>query len=213
MVDVVQQLEAVGADALAELDAPLRPVAHVILVVHPAVQQLHAHRDAQLLGQRHDALQAHRAIIQALGVAHSVPVAREADQIGETRLRRRLEVRLVGRHQRVMVLEPVPGLRDGAHGNVAHLGRGIAHHRADQPMFLQRGKILRLEQLHRLQAHARRRGAQLVQGHLVEAPLADRLLDPALPLAGLLIGGGGVDQAQGGGEGGAGAQLRERRAA
>ena len=45
VVDVVEQLESLRADALAKLHAPGGMVAHVISVVHLAVEQLHADGD------------------------------------------------------------------------------------------------------------------------------------------------------------------------
>ena len=50
---------------LHQLDAPLRVVAHVVLVIDLAVEQLHADRDLLLLRVADDALQALGAILQA----------------------------------------------------------------------------------------------------------------------------------------------------
>lgn len=48
--DVIEELEALGADAPAQLDTP-RGVVALIVLVHPlAVEQLHAERDLFLLG-------------------------------------------------------------------------------------------------------------------------------------------------------------------
>ena len=58
VIDVVEQLEPLGADAAADLDAPGGVVALVVLVVHLAVEQLHDHVDLLLFGQLHQPLQA-----------------------------------------------------------------------------------------------------------------------------------------------------------
>ena len=66
MEDVVEQLEPLRADALADLDAPGGVVAHVILVAALAVEQFQDDGDLVLLGDRHEPLQALDAVLQAL---------------------------------------------------------------------------------------------------------------------------------------------------
>ena len=57
VVDVVEQLEPRRADFLHELDAPGRVIAHVVVVIHLAVEKLHADGDLFLLREADNPLQ------------------------------------------------------------------------------------------------------------------------------------------------------------
>ena len=74
-------------------------------------------------------------------------------------------------HNLVMVLHAVEPAADAA--------RHAADHGAQEVVFLERRKILHLQQLNRLQAHFFGRLAKVVQRDLVVAPSADRLMDAA----------------------------------
>ncbi len=136
VIDVVEQLEPVRADRLAKLDAPLRVVAHVVLVVHPAVQQFHADRYPALLGQRQDPLQADRAVFQPLFIIQPVAVAREANQILQAGIRGLIDALLVDLDQSVVVFHAIKGLWNAPDLHaLRRLARRIAHHRAIQIVF------------------------------------------------------------------------------
>jgi hypothetical protein len=79
MVNVVEQLEALRADAAAKFDAPGGAVAHIIGVVHARVQQLHHEGHTMFLGGGHEAAQAGCAVLQPLLVVEALAVTREAD--------------------------------------------------------------------------------------------------------------------------------------
>ena len=75
VVDIVEQLEVFGADAFDQLDTPASVVAHVILVIHLAVEQFHADGDFVLFGQRHQSFEADDADVQPLFVRHLSAIA------------------------------------------------------------------------------------------------------------------------------------------
>ena len=98
VINVVEQLEPLGADALHQLRAPRDMIALVILVVALAVQQFHAQRHLQFFRQRQKPFQAKGAILQALRIVEAGAVARETNQTLEARVRRFLQALFVGRH-------------------------------------------------------------------------------------------------------------------
>ena len=65
MVDVVKKFEMVGTNFFAQLDAPSGVVAHVIGVVHSAVQQLHIDNDVFLFCNADNLLECCGTILQA----------------------------------------------------------------------------------------------------------------------------------------------------
>jgi hypothetical protein len=86
VVDVVKQFEVFGADAFDQLDSPFGVVSHVILVVHLAVEQLHADDDFVLFGHWHQAFQTDGTVFQTLLVRHAAAVSRKADIILQSRI-------------------------------------------------------------------------------------------------------------------------------
>ena len=79
VVDIIQQLEVVRPHTLAEVRAPGGMIAHVILVIHLAVEQFHDHGYTVLLGAGHQPLQPHGTVGRALLVAHTPAITRETD--------------------------------------------------------------------------------------------------------------------------------------
>ena len=174
VVDVVKQLEFVRADRLAKLDAPLGVVAHVVLVVYPAVQELHADRDAVLLRQRHDPLQSNRAILQTLLVIHAVAIAREANQVLQPGVGGLLDALLVDLEKGVVVLQTIEGLANAADLHaLRRLARRIAHHRAVHVVFADRRELIGIQQLDGLQSEFLSLTAERIEIDLLVAPLAD----------------------------------------
>ena len=144
VVDVVEQLEVARPDALHQLDAPGRVVAHVVLVVDLAVEQLHLEDDAGLLRRGHDLLEGLDAVLHAGLAVDAAGVARETDDVLPALLGRGLDRR-------------VDRLNAGAvEFRVAQaVGQGVrAGHGADQAEPLERGEILGLHQVDPDQAHA-----------------------------------------------------------
>ena len=56
-------------------------------MINLAIEQLHADRHAELLRQRRNALEARRAVLDALRVWKAIPIARKHDHIGQARRR------------------------------------------------------------------------------------------------------------------------------
>gem|GEM_PF-5440777 len=180
VVNVVEQLEPLGADALYQFRAPRHMVALVILVIALAVQQFHAQRHLQFFRQRQNAFQADGAILQALRIVEAGAVAGETNQPLVTRVRRFLEPLLVGWRQFVVMLDAVPRLANAAE-TVNHR---IGNHRADEAIFLDRLKFGLIEQVNRDEAHFLAGGAKIVQFDFAVAPAARAVVDVALELGG-----------------------------
>ena len=184
VVNVVQQPEPLRVDRLAKLHAPVGAVAHVILVVHAAVEQLHHDVHLVLLGNGEDTLQAGGAILQACLVVHAGAVAGETDQVFQAGVGHLLDSLLVNLHQCVVVLKPVERPADAAYARFAILQRagGEADDRAAQTVLAHGREVRRVEQFDRLHPEAGRLGRELVQPDATVAPLADRVADIALEL-------------------------------
>jgi len=84
MVNVVEQLESRGTHLLNQPYTPCRAIAHVIFVIHLAIEQFHANVDALFLCQADDASQTDCAVLQALFVGHAVAIARKADDVWDS---------------------------------------------------------------------------------------------------------------------------------
>ena len=184
VVNVVQQPEPLRVDRLAKLHAPVGAVAHVILVVHAAVEQLHHDVHLVLLGNGEDTLQAGGAILQACLVVHAGAVAGETDQVFQAGVGHLLDSLLVNLNQCVVVLKPVERPADAAYARFAILQRagGEADDRAAQTVLAHGREVRRVKQFDRLHAEAGRLGRELVQPDATVAPLADRVADIALEL-------------------------------
>ena len=106
MVNIIQQLEVGRADTTAQLDAPNRMIALVILMPY-AIEKLHRQHDIVLLCQRHQALQALRTVFPSLQVGQAVAASGETDQIGQSSFGHHRNHFLVAGNQFVMQLRIV----------------------------------------------------------------------------------------------------------
>ena len=204
VVDVVEQLEVARADPLDQLDAPGRVVAHVVLVVDLAVEQLHLEDHAGLLRRGDDLPEGLDAVLHPGLAVDAAAVAREADDVLPALLGRGLD-RRVDRLQRGVV----------ELGVAEAVGQRMrAGHRADQAVLLERREVGGREQVDADQAHPLRRGAEVVQRDLAVAPAADRLLEPSLGrgLARLLAGRGRGQAPRGAGGRQRGGRSQDRSA-
>ena len=174
VVDVVEQLEVLRADPLAQFDTPYSVVAHVVRVVDLAVEQFHHGEDLVFLADRHDALEADRALVESLLVWHPGAVAGKADDVPEPRCRHFRRRVLEEGDDLVVILQTVQPGRDPA-GNAAD-------HRADEVVLLQRVEVLHLEQLDGREPHRLALAAQVLETDFRITPFADRLANAALEL-------------------------------
>ena len=84
VIDVVEQFDALGRPTSSQTcDAPGGVVAHVVLVVALAVEELHADGDAVVFGDGFDSLEADDGVAGALFVGHAFAVAGEGDDVGD----------------------------------------------------------------------------------------------------------------------------------
>ena len=207
VIDVVEELRPRRTDALDHLDAPLGRIAHVVPVVD-RVQQLQADRHFLPLGVTGDLLHADHAVFESLLVVQALAIARERHDIRKSGVGRGVEEVFglgdVARHREcastafangrrggvdalaqrgqalVVILQPVQSLGDAVAGG----------HGADQAVLLQRGPLLGRGQFDRPEPHFRAGRSELIEVHfgflqiVAIAPVADRLLDPALEFGG-----------------------------
>ncbi len=147
-------------------------------MIHFAVQQLQAQRDALILSHRRQLTQANRTVFLGFFVGHSTPVAGHHDYIGRLGRRGPFDI-LPGLADQLLVIL----LAVETHGDRHRTRR----HGGYQPILLHCRPIRMIEQIDALQSHANGILAQIVQAHLVVAPAAHRLLYPAIALAARLI--------------------------
>ena len=172
VIDVVEQLESLRADTLAQLDAPRGLIALVVGVIDAAVEEFHDRQHVVLFADGHHALEADRAILKALLVGLALPVAGETDDVFEAGLGDLRRSLLVEGDKLVMVFQPVESAGDAA----GH----AADHCAEEAVFLERRKVLHFQQFDGLQAHFLPGDAEVLERNLRVTPFADGMVDVAL---------------------------------
>ena len=86
MVDVVQQLDVRRVHGLHHLHSPGGVVAHVVFMIHLAVEQFQADDNAVVLGNLLDPIESHDRILGTLFVRHAGAVSGERDHVRHSRL-------------------------------------------------------------------------------------------------------------------------------
>ena len=81
VVDVVQELHVRRIHLLHHLHTPGGVIAHVILVIHLAIQQFHADGDAVILGNFLDSIQSNDGILRPLLIGETGAITGERDHI------------------------------------------------------------------------------------------------------------------------------------
>lgn len=174
VINIVEQLDTRRVHALAYIDAPGGVIAHVILVIHFAVEKLHANGDAPILRVRFDAIQKSDAVIGAFRIGHAPAVAGKSDQIGDSRGRAFIDGCMRGLFQTVMIFLAIERVRDCAAG----AGR---IHGGDQTVFLEGRPIGGADQIEALATQAGGLPAHVFEGHVGRKnTLGHALLEPAL---------------------------------
>src|SRR5690242_6101779 len=79
VIDVVEQLDARRVYGLDDLNAPRGVIAHVVVMVDLAVEELEADGDAVILGDFLDAVETGDGVFSALFVGHASAVAGKSD--------------------------------------------------------------------------------------------------------------------------------------
>src|SRR5687768_4674620 len=103
VIDVVEKLEALGVELLRERHAPRRAIALVVAMIHLRVEKLHADGHTVLLRRGHELAEPARTAGESLLVAHSISIARETDQVRNSRRGREWNGTLVRGHERRMI--------------------------------------------------------------------------------------------------------------
>ena len=138
VIDVVQQLEIIRADLLAEFHAPGRVVALIVLVIDLGVQQFHHDDDLVLLSHRHQALNAFGAILNALLVWQAGAIAREADDVLQSGSGGLGDQVLIRGNELVVILDAVESFGDASNS----IDHRIRRQGAGQALLLSGGPIV-----------------------------------------------------------------------
>ena len=149
-------------------------VAHIVFVVHLAVEQLHANGDAVIFSDLFHAIRSDDRVAGAFLIGHTLPVSRKSNHVRHSRLCSQRDVFSECCLNHGMVLYPVQAVRDVASARISHT--------ADQAIPARHLILLRLEQIDGLQADPGRISAKFVQRYLRIAPFADRLVNTPLAL-------------------------------
>jgi len=168
VVNVLQQLEALGTDPLAQLNTPTRVVAHVVFVIDLAVEQFHHQIDLVLFTDSDDSLEADLAVLHPLGVVHAFAVARHANNARHAGRRRAGNQLFELRDESIMVLFPIESLLDSQSGT---------GHSTGQPVLLDGRPVIFLEQLDRLDADALAGLTKFVKCQLAVTPARDGVVN------------------------------------
>src|SRR5687768_14267975 len=143
VVDVVQQLETIGADFLRQRDAPRRTIALVVRMIDPGVEKLHAYPHTMSRGGGHECRQTARTRVESLLIAQAVAISREADEVRNPGSRGEWQCSLIGRNQPCVVLDPVETAREPA----ARVGNCRVSHCAGKAVAPRDGPFIGLQQL------------------------------------------------------------------
>ena len=174
VIDVVQQLHPRRADGVDDIGAKRRPIPLIVLVIHLAVQELDADRDAVALGRWGDTLEPRHTRLGGLRVAPSLPVAEHGNEVRDPMLGRQRQCPLELAHQQVVIRWIIEAARDEVVAD-----RGVAH-RADQPVLTDDRPILGGEEVDAGKAHRFTGLAQIREGDGPVAPPGGGLLEPAV---------------------------------
>ena len=203
VVDVVEQLDARRIDSLDDLEAPGGVVAHVVVMVHFAVEELDADGDAVVLGDFLDAIQACDGVLGALFVGHALAIAGKSDDVDHAGLGGERDVFAKAFFDPGVIFKAIHGAFDFAPAGVTH--------RANQAIARGDFEFVGIEQVDALQTDLSGIGAKLVERNFLITPARNRLADIALA-----FGRGGVLRPRGGRErdqSGTGENTREHVAA
>ena len=137
VINIIEQLETLRSNPLGEIHPPRGMVTLVVLMIDLTVEQLHADGHLMFFGQAHDLFQTYGTILQTCFIVQPLPVTREANDVGKPCLGHLRDHALKAFNQLGMMLDPVESLGDAA--------RTIGHG-TDQPMFLDHGILIGVEQ-------------------------------------------------------------------
>ena len=168
VVDVEQDLHPGRIHALHHVDSPREVVEHVVLVIHLAVQILHADRDALVLGLGLHAIEERHAVVGTFRVGHASPVPRERDEVRHTGRGGLIDHLAHRRFDLGVVLGPVQRAGDRAAAS--------ARHRRYESVLLHDGPVRRRDQIESLDADARRLPAAVVESNAASKDAARNAL-------------------------------------
>lgn len=175
MENIVEELEALGADAFDEFDAPGSMVALIIGMGAFAVEEFHAEGDFQLFGEGQDAFQASGAILQTRFVVEAIAVTGETNEAFEAGGGGFFQPLFIYLRKLVMMFKAVKG--PGNATDAIHQGK--ADHGTGEAVLFDGGEIFRIEKVNGGQAHLLDGAAEVVERDLIVAPAADGVMDAA----------------------------------
>src|SRR5256884_201848 len=174
VINVVEQFDAGRIDGLDDLHSPGGVVAHVVVVVDLAIEELDADGDAVVLGDFLDAVETGDGVLGALFVGHAIAIAGKSDDVGDAGL---------GGERNVFAetfLE-LGVIFDAVHG-AANFAAATVTHAADQAIARGHFEFVGIEEVDSLQTDLGGVGAELVERNFLVTPAGNGLADIALAL-------------------------------
>ena len=173
VVDIVEDAHTGRVDGADDFEGVGHAVADVVDVsAGLGVERLHQDRDPFGLGDGGALAQAADRVLDGRRVGHAAAVAEEADHVGHALARRPRDVLLEGANDAGVVAGLVEAVLDGARTHVAT--------RDHQAVVVRDRPFLHEQEVHGRQPHLRDRGAEGLQGDVLEAPAGHGLGEAGL---------------------------------
>ncbi len=158
VVNVVQKFDAGRADSLHYIDTPGRVVAHVIFVIHLAVEQLHADGDVFLFGIVFDVIQKQNTVVCSFGVGHAPTISGKRNDVWALRGGGKVDSLPQGFLETLVIFLAIKGI-----ANRTAVGRG--DHGRHEIMLLQDRPVFRANEIEAVDSASGGLGGHLVERH------------------------------------------------
>src|ERR1700674_781103 len=173
VIDVEEELDAGRVDGLDDLYSPGGVVAHIVVVVDLAIEQLDADGDAVVLGDFLDAVETGNSVLGAFVVGHAIAIAGKSDDVGDAGLGGERNVFAETFLELGVVFDAVHGAANFAAATVTHA--------ADQAIARGHFEFVGIEEVDGLQTDLSGVGAELFERNFLVTPAGNGLAD--IPLA------------------------------
>src|SRR5467141_1253451 len=174
VIDVVEQLDAGRINGLDDLHSPSGVVAHVVVVVDLAVEELDADGDAVVLGDFLDAVETGDGVLGALFVGNAIATAGKGNHVGHSGFGGERNVFAKTFLNFGVVFDAVHGAANFAAAGVTH----AAHQAIARGDF----EFVGIEQVDGLQTDFCGVGTKLVEWNFLVTPAGNGLADITLAL-------------------------------
>lgn len=150
VVNVIEQAEVRAVQDLAESDAPGAVVALIVGMVHLAVEQFHAEREAEFLREGKQAAESDRAVLETFLFGKAVTISGKANHLFCPGRGGGSHVGLVDFDQRVMMFEAIECLFNATDFDAAgSFSNWETDHGAGQTVTREDGHVVRHDEIDR----------------------------------------------------------------